>query len=306
MKNNITIIIPTFNRKQLVTNLLNTLLHSPLKQAPIIVLDNCSTDGTSETIQSLTQTHANISLIQNTYNMGLAGNLVKAMELAYTCKTNYFWILFDDTKLDFTYWTEVETYLQQNKPVIITTNYYQVTVDDLAPIFLMLIYPFAAIYQTRLLTPVILLKALTDIYTIHPQMAFLCELFNKKVPLTLASHNIALPSANPEKEYSFNRVKNFTHFRLSHPVWFVPGFLNAIEPLNKSMKSRCVELLFCSYNGEGGTPVGPYITKEFLPPIPHWNLVNLTDVLILLPFKYKIKFIKLLMKSSWRHYVQHK
>lgn len=302
MKNNITIIIPTFNRKQLVTNLVNTLLHSPLAQAPIIVLDNCSTDGTREAVQSFTQEHPNISLVTNAYNMGLAGNIVKALELAYTCKTDYFWILFDDTKLDFTCWNEVETYLQQNKPVIITTNYYQVTVDDLAPIFLMLIYPFAAIYQTRLLTPVILLKALTDIYTIHPQMAFLCELFNKKVPLTLASHNIALPSANPEKEYSFNRVKDFTHIRLSNPAWYVPGFLNAIEPLEQPLKRKCIDLLFTTYHN-----CGPYITEEWgIPHLALWHKTTLLDMLSLLPLKYKRKFIKLLLKSSWRHYVQHK
>ena len=299
MQPDITLIIPTFNRKTLLVNVLQQIFNSPLAQAPITVVDNCSTDATSEEIQHLVKTHPNLSHIRNTYNMGMAGNLVKALECAYNSKTKYFWILFDDTKLDFTHWNEVVKYIKQDKPIIVVTNYYQVSVDDLAPIFLMMIYPFAAIYKTRLLTPVTLLQALTDIYTVHPQMAFLCYLFNNHIPLTLTQHIIASPSANPEKEYSFNRVPAFVHFRLSAPSWFVPGFLNAIEALNKPLKRKCIKLLFTHYHG-----YGPYITKYWVPPYSAWHKTNLMEILSLLPVNYKLKFIKLLIQSSWRNYVQ--
>ena len=58
----ITIVIPVLNRKALLKHTLDSILRSPWADAPVIVVDNGSTDGTPEFLEEYCASHPNISM----------------------------------------------------------------------------------------------------------------------------------------------------------------------------------------------------------------------------------------------------
>ena len=214
--------------------------------------------------QIIELTDENVKYIKNRYNYGLAGNICKALTLP---TEKYFWIVFDDTGLDFSNWEYIEKGLKEDYDCVLTTNYYDVkkcdNYDDKAALYLMLIYCFAGIYKTDLITDDVILYALTDIYTVHSQMALISALFNdEKRRIYLPEKTVAFSKMNPEtergEEYSFNRSdKTFYHFRISHKD-FIPGFMQGLQSIkDKKLRDKCVELLYNKRNG-----FGPFTTRD--------------------------------------------
>jgi glycosyltransferase involved in cell wall biosynthesis len=250
------IIIPTYNRSKTLEKTLKSLLSSPVGQCQISILDNNSTDETAQVIEGFSATRTNMIYIKSRYNIGQSGNIWKSLTLP---TKKYFWIVFDDAGLDFTHWKDIEAGLDSNAHCILTTNYCKVKdTSERAPILLMLIYMFSGIFRADLITENIILYALTDIYTAHPQMALLAALFDDNREIYLPENTIAFPRSNPEpkEDYTFHRAgDDFFHFRISQPAHFMHGLLNAMESLkDKKLKSQCIELLFTRHNGHG-----PYI-----------------------------------------------
>ena len=52
MKNSVGVVIPVFNRQNLVIRALESVLHQTVKPAELIVVDNNSTDSSYETVKS--------------------------------------------------------------------------------------------------------------------------------------------------------------------------------------------------------------------------------------------------------------
>ena len=78
------IIIVTYNRERYLRRTLETFLAaaSPVKGCRIVVLDNNSDDGTRETSLAFAASHPNVEYRRNPHNLGIAGNIVKGMEIA--------------------------------------------------------------------------------------------------------------------------------------------------------------------------------------------------------------------------------
>ena len=57
----ISIVIPAFNRRALLKHTLNSILHSPLRDVPVIVVDNGSTDGTGVFLEEFSKKHDNVT-----------------------------------------------------------------------------------------------------------------------------------------------------------------------------------------------------------------------------------------------------
>lgn len=298
------IIIPTFNRQEVLAETLPAILSSPVGRCRITVLDNNSSDATSEYIQGLLPSYPNLHYIKNRFNLGLAGNFCKAFTIP---SKKYFWVISDDAQLDFTHWDALEQALREDYQVLLTLNYYQVTraenTDEKAHIILMLIWMFSGIFKTSLLSDEIMLNALTDIYTVHPQIALILKAIGEGRKIFIPPFPIASPSANIEekkKKYSFNRCEKAAHFRLDKPANFFPGFLNAMENIqNPKLKKRCIELIF------------KYRFLKFNRKYFYYNRycpVNFADTFILLPFKYKCRFLWALLAYlilyAWRKHEQ--
>lgn len=96
----ISICIPTYNREYKLKSLLDTLQMqisvSVFEQIQILVIDNASTDNTENVVKKF-ESLLKIKYIKNSYNVGLAGNLVKCFEHS---TRSWLWILGDDDKLE--------------------------------------------------------------------------------------------------------------------------------------------------------------------------------------------------------------
>ncbi len=89
-----TIAIPVYNRYDIISNALDSSLSQGIENIEILVIDNCSTDGTWEVLQSYTDRR--LRIIRNQSNVGLFGNFNRCLSLA---KGKYLRILCSDDRL---------------------------------------------------------------------------------------------------------------------------------------------------------------------------------------------------------------
>jgi len=99
--NRVCAIVPTYNRKELLTNCLKAMLSGIVVPETIIVVDNASTDGTKEHIESLFAKEIEqkkIIYISLKENMGCAGGLTAGLEKGMEMDVDYFWLMDDDAE----------------------------------------------------------------------------------------------------------------------------------------------------------------------------------------------------------------
>jgi glycosyltransferase involved in cell wall biosynthesis len=75
-----TVAIPVFNRKEMVLRAVASALAQDVPGLDVLVVDNCSTDGTWEALQRLTDPR--LRLVRNSHNVGLFGNFNRCIDLA--------------------------------------------------------------------------------------------------------------------------------------------------------------------------------------------------------------------------------
>ena len=116
LKDKLEIILVTYNRKPYLEDTLNQLFcdESPIKDCNFTILDNCSTDGSSELIQEYSKKYNNIKHIRHNKNIGGNANITRAIEIA---TKKYFWVLCDDDKYDWTNWKEINTLTKREKEI---------------------------------------------------------------------------------------------------------------------------------------------------------------------------------------------
>lgn len=85
-------VIPVFNGEKYIEKTLDSLASQTRRPDVVIVLDNCSTDRTRDIIREYGK--LNVRLIQNEKNLGLFGNMNRAIEFA--AETDYLHILTAD------------------------------------------------------------------------------------------------------------------------------------------------------------------------------------------------------------------
>lgn len=112
----------TYNRKDKLQQTLRSLLdeQSPLSHRPLTVLDNASTDGTSEWLQSFCPAYPHIHYIRHSKNIGGNANIARAFEMA---RAEYVWVLCDDDSYDFSHWDECLRALQSKPAAVVVANY---------------------------------------------------------------------------------------------------------------------------------------------------------------------------------------
>jgi glycosyltransferase involved in cell wall biosynthesis len=88
----VTTVIPVFNGEKYIEKTLDSLASQTRPPDEVIVLDNCSTDKTREIVGEYRK--LNVRLIQNERNLGLFGNMNRALEFAP--QTDYLHILTAD------------------------------------------------------------------------------------------------------------------------------------------------------------------------------------------------------------------
>ncbi|HCD7968036.1 TPA: glycosyltransferase family 2 protein [Citrobacter amalonaticus] len=94
MNNKIVVIVVTFNRKELLKKVLNSLFNQSLKIDRIIVVDNNSNDGTEEMVCSLNSDQ--IQYHNTGRNLGGSGGFYEGFALAEQHDFDYLWLMDDD------------------------------------------------------------------------------------------------------------------------------------------------------------------------------------------------------------------
>jgi glycosyltransferase involved in cell wall biosynthesis len=92
----VSILIPTYNRSNMIKECIYSALHQNYHNTEIIIVDNCSTDGTWEIIKELSNTNPKIRAIRNTHNIGPVQNWKKCIMKA---SGQYAKLLFSDDML---------------------------------------------------------------------------------------------------------------------------------------------------------------------------------------------------------------
>ena len=87
-------VVVTYNRKDLLIECIEALLNQEYSDCDVIVVDNASTDGTSELVK---ETFGSSVIYVNTgSNLGGAGGFNYGMKTAYMLGYEYFWLMDDD------------------------------------------------------------------------------------------------------------------------------------------------------------------------------------------------------------------
>ena len=98
-ENQLTIVIPTFNRKERLLNQLDHLLQQDIsKGIKIIIIDNHSNYDVKEVVREKYSkiVFSNVEIIVRPFNIGLGAAITMPFLL---CKTDWLWILGDDDEV---------------------------------------------------------------------------------------------------------------------------------------------------------------------------------------------------------------
>ncbi|MDY6459285.1 glycosyltransferase [Acinetobacter faecalis] len=120
------IIVVTFNRKELLSNILNFLLFQSYSDVQILVVDNCCTDNSKEYIQENNMLDK-VKWYSLTENMGGAGGFFEGIKHALEQGAEYIWMMDDDGHpdehcLEKLYETLLEKSLDAISPLQININ----------------------------------------------------------------------------------------------------------------------------------------------------------------------------------------
>lgn len=239
LNNLIQFVLITYNRKERCLQTLKSILadNSPVKDIPLTVLDNASTDGTGEMIQHLQKTHGNIIYIRHSKNIGGNANIARAFEMA---TARYVWVLCDDDEYDLTYWHELELALKNNPPAVVVAN-YNAPEKGVQYLFKQLSFVPAAIYRTDLITADVLMNMYFNISNMFPQLAVAAAAINTGEKLPILQKPLVTMKLNPGNDSYVRGAKkiNQVHPLLKNMFW-AKGYLSSIPMLQRAdYRQKC-------------------------------------------------------------------
>ena len=94
--NNVIAIVVTFKRKELLAQVLNSLIEQTVTPEKILVIDNNSNDGTKEVVQELSKNAPLISYYNTGANLGGAGGFYHGFKVASNFDYSHLWLMDDD------------------------------------------------------------------------------------------------------------------------------------------------------------------------------------------------------------------
>ncbi|MBT7283003.1 MAG: glycosyltransferase family 2 protein, partial [Elusimicrobiaceae bacterium] len=203
INNNLDIFLITYNRKEQLEGTFKQILakNSPIKDIPITILDNCSTDGTSQLCEEYAKQYPNIKHIRHNKNIGGNANITRAYEMV---TKKYVWVLCDDDKFDFSHFKEISQAMEQDYDVILASNYAITDKYSLTQLVKQLTLVPAGIYKTKLITSTVLMNAYFNISNIFPQLALVCKAINDNCSFYIPKHGVVQVGIQ-EDGYSYTR-----------------------------------------------------------------------------------------------------
>ena len=239
------IVVITYNRSAQLRRTLEALLapQSPVRLCNITVLDNCSSDETPAVLKSFTAQYANVSAVTHKYNVGLGGNLIKAMELA---DKKYLWIVCDDDFFDWQNWPEIQQAIEEEYDLIVTSWVQKERNTSIPYILNNLSFVPAGIYHTKHITDLTMQNAYAMAYNLLPFHAMGIKIINEKGRIFVPQRKVVIQSAEP-KSHEVRKLKKglFYKWNKFNLLWAYVDAYNLIE--DKKLRFACCNELALDY-----------------------------------------------------------
>lgn len=205
----------------------------------ITILDNVSTDGTSELIEKYRKIYPNIRHIVHNRNIGGNANIARAFEIA---KAKYLWILCDDDFYNFKHFDEIKSAILSNQYDCILTEWkYLFTAIDYPFVINTLAFVPAGIYKTENITATVMCNIESNIMYSFPHLALGCSLLNNKKKFYVPKFRVIKQCANMEFTRGLNPE---VHFRQRYVNLF-SGYINSNQMiLDKKLRKQCCDVLW--------------------------------------------------------------
>ena len=247
VRDRLQIILITYNRAKFVQRTFERFFYegSPVYDYDFLVLDNNSSDNTADIVRKFAKTHPNVRYSKNRYNLGISGNIAKAMEIA---EKDYVWIIGDDDKFDFSNWNEVEEAISNNEKVICIARYAVPEEYKNSPAYQLFQLTFitGGIYSTSLFSDTTIKNAFDSVYTLFSHIPPVISHLNNGGKIYTVNKAISDNGMNIEEtDVSYVRgYKNVTELydRTVRMSWIL-GYANVISLLrDKKLKQECIEV----------------------------------------------------------------
>ena len=233
------IILITYNRKKHLQKTFEQIFasNSPIRNYPITILDNASTDGTSELIQEYCKNFPNITHIKHKRNIGGNANIARAFESA---SKEYLWILCDDDFYNWDNWNELEqAILSNNYDMLFTCTQLIRDKKDISQLTHQATFIPGVIYASKRITDDIMQNIHNTINTMFCQTMLSTDIIcNTPEKIFVPNKDIVLRIPNGEEEDKTvirGRIESTVHPDTKNVFWHI-GFIQAIQVINDKKK----------------------------------------------------------------------
>ncbi len=239
------ILLPTYNRRPHLERTLTQLTaeDSPVRGCNITVLDNASTDGTSELIEEFVAKYTNIKHIRHSKNIGGNGNIARAFELA---TFPYVWVVCDDDSFKWDSWAEIQTALDTNNyDLLLTRKDDLYGTSDIAKIVRQCTFLPAGIYRSSVISSGVLMNMLNNIPNMFPHLAMVCEILNRKGKIFLPQGEIMDKCTFDEKKSgdgSYTRGSDTYVPQTMQNMFWTVGYFNSLQMIqDPTLRAYCYD-----------------------------------------------------------------
>lgn len=188
------IFLVTYNRRKDLKRTLDSLLaeSSPIRTLDVTILDNKSTDGTSELIKEYCAKYPNLKHIRHNRNIGGNANMAGAFE---NTTREYIWILCDNDFYCWDSWEEVEQAIEEKADGIFVSTFNWPDVD-IAHAFVQATFIPGIIYKTSNIDDNVMDNIEYNISNQFPHSALFSKLVNENKNIKYVSKDIVIIGPN--------------------------------------------------------------------------------------------------------------
>lgn len=280
------IFLITYNRASMLQKTLMQILDekSPIKDFPITIMDNNSSDDTAFIVQQYQSRYPNLRYKKNKYNIGGNANIVQAF---YKASKEYVWVLADNDNYSWEAWEQVKQEIDKQVDAIVVATYEHPKLD-VAQLFLQTTFLPGVIYKTSNIDDTVMGNMEFNISNLFPHLALSAKLINEKKNISIIDKPIVSVGSNENElgEYTYTRgFRGYIH-PLQKGMNWISGYANSLH-LIKNPKIRNYIISHNSF----GTELNSAKLFFYKDKAADKNLYNYLCVFAVLSSWNKLKFI---------------
>lgn len=285
------VFVITYNRLEKLKHTLDRVLQGPIAGYDIKILDNASDDGTQEYCSDFVKKHKNFTYVRNKINLGISGNIIRAMELA---SKKWLWIICDDDDFDWDNWGEIENALTKDYDIVHTTYTNGFRSEEYAYLINEEAFIPTCIYNTKHITPLTMQNAYAMAYTLLPHHAIGCKVINEKGKIFVPQKRCVLQGTSDK--LNFVRMPRKGMFHKLDDFQLLSGYVGAYKLIeNEEIRNQCNNVLCLGSDFKGSM-------EWFVPSNPRYSLYNLFEILLSVKDENKKELLSVLKKYDYTEF----